>query len=166
VQAQPVEPRASGPAEAAPVRQPERPLHLHELAAAARTAIRVAARDGHTSARISLQPEELGKVEIRLRYEPSGSVTAHVTAESPAAAVVLTASSGELRRSLEAQGLSVLGLDIRQGGLDLGTAPDRDRLGSPEAQAPHGARAEDDAEETTIEATRLPLAGAQVDVLA
>jgi flagellar hook-length control protein FliK len=154
-------------APAAPARV-ERPVRLHELADAVKTTIRVAAGEGRTTARISLQPEELGRVEIHLRYDGAG-VSASVATDSSAAAEVLTAASGELRRSLEAQGFTVLGLDVHQGGLDLGTTPDRDRLGTP-GGAPHGRgnEAADEPEETTttIEATTLPLGGSQVDVLA
>jgi flagellar hook-length control protein FliK len=163
--ATPVEPRVAPEPAAEPTR-PERPVRLNELAAAARATIRVTARESRTTAHISLKPEALGRVEIHLRYE-AGGVTAQVTADSAAAAGILTASSGELRRTLEAQGLTVLGLDVHQGGLDLGTTPDRDRLGSPEAKAlPREPGADDEAEETTIKASSLPLAGSQVDVLA
>jgi flagellar hook-length control protein FliK len=159
---------AARPAPVAETARAERPVRLHELADVVKTTVRVAAGEGRTSARVSLQPDELGRVEIHLRYESGGGVTATVTADSSAAANVLTAASGELRRTLEAQGFTVLGLDVQQGGLDLGATPDRDR---PDGSGPAGAaagRSEDELAETTttIEASSLPLAGSQVDVLA
>ena len=114
-------------------------------------------------------PEQLGKVEIRLRYE-AGGVTASVTAESRAATAALTAQAPDLRRALESQGLTVLGLDVQQSGVGAETTPDRDRLGTfggPQAAGGTGPDEADDTTTTTIvDVTSLPLADGQVDVLA
>src|SRR5262249_17265639 len=151
-----------------PARVAERPVQLHELAEAAKTTIRVASTESRTTARISLEPQELGRVEINLRYDGGNRVAATVTADSQSAPNVLTAPPGDLRRTLEAQGFTVVGLDAAQGGLDPGANADRERLADQNGRpASGGFHAEDDtAESTTIEATSLPLDGSQVDVLA
>jgi flagellar hook-length control protein FliK len=161
------------PAATAQVRQPDaveaaaRPVHLRELPEAFRTAVRVAVREGQTSAQLELHPAELGRVEIALRYDGSGGVTATVTAESRAAATALLAQAPELRRALEAQGLTVHGLDVNQAGVGAETSPDRDRLGSFERQPDNDRSREIETDETTtIDVSSLPLAAGQLDVLA
>jgi hypothetical protein len=91
-----------------------------------------------------------------------------VTAESHVAASALSAQAPDLRRALEAQGLTVLGLDVGQAGVGSETSPDRDRLGSFERQPANGPSSIDDesADTTTIDVTSLPLANGQLDVLA
>ena len=95
----------------APVRAHSSLAHLAETA---RTVVRMAVRDGATQAHITLHPAELGEVSIRLRYH-AGGISADVLAESHAAAQALQGAASELRRSLEAQGLVVHGLDVRAG---------------------------------------------------
>jgi hypothetical protein len=78
----------------------------------AQAVVRLAVRDGSTQARITLEPAELGRVEIHLRYQ-AGGVAATLLADGTEAAQALVAAAGELRRSLEAQGVAVLALDVR-----------------------------------------------------
>src|SRR5262249_18446199 len=137
---------------------------------AVQTAVRVAARDGRTTASVELHPAELGRVEIRLHYDADGGVTAHVTADNRAAASALQAQAPDLRRSLEAQGLTVLGLDVGQAGVGSEASPDRDGLGSFAQEAARASSGGDDgadaATTTTIDVSSLPLAAGQLDVLA
>ena len=136
---------------------------LGELADVAGTLIRVAARDGKTTARITLRPVELGEVEIRLRYH-AGGVSADVVAESRQAAQLLTNASSELRKSLESQGLTVHWLDVRAGGDERRAW---EELGQSRNGTSDGDPGVDDTEELTpIEASGLPLAAGAVDVLA
>lgn len=135
---------------------------MSELADVAGTVIRLAARDGKSTARITLRPVELGEVEIRLRYH-AGGVTADVVTESRQAAQLLQNASSELRRSLESQGLTVHWLDVRAGAEErrgwgeLGSSPDGRHADRDEA---------DEDSTTTIEASSLPVAAGGVDVLA
>jgi flagellar hook-length control protein FliK len=85
--------------------------------------IQLAARQGLTQARISLQPEELGEIRINLTQTAQG-LLARVTAESPAAAQALAAAHAQLRQSLSSLGINLTRLDIghhdpaRGGGAD------------------------------------------------
>ncbi len=73
--------------------------------------IQLAARQGLSQARISLQPEELGEIHINLTQTAQG-LLARVTAESPAAAQALAAAHAELRQSLSSLGINLTRLDI------------------------------------------------------
>jgi hypothetical protein len=119
---------------------------------------------GLSAARITLSPPELGQVEIRLRYR-GGGVRAELTAESVQAAQALGQASAELRRSLEEQGLTVLGLDIRHAGPEAreDTHGGDDRPGS--GRSPGDELGEEAAATPAISTLRDP-AGAQIDVLA
>jgi flagellar hook-length control protein FliK len=73
--------------------------------------IQLAARQGLTQARISLQPEELGEIRINLTQTAQG-LLARVTAESPAAAQALAGAHAQLRQSLSSLGINLTRLDI------------------------------------------------------
>jgi flagellar hook-length control protein FliK len=73
--------------------------------------IQLAARQGLSQARISLQPEELGEIRINLTQTAQG-LLARVTAESPAAAQALAAAHAQLRQSLSSLGINLTRLDI------------------------------------------------------
>jgi flagellar hook-length control protein FliK len=105
-----------GPAATEPVAA-RRPAtsHVNELWETTKTAIRVAVRNGQSEARITLRPAELGEVRITLRYE-NGGVSAALTADSAQAFEALAQAATELRRGLEQQGVSVLGLEVRMSG--------------------------------------------------
>ncbi|MBJ7331964.1 MAG: flagellar hook-length control protein FliK, partial [Solirubrobacteraceae bacterium] len=76
------------------------------------TLIDLATRNGSASARIELHPEELGKVEVRLRSAAGGGLTASMTADRPEALQALAAAGDQLRKQLEDRGIDVLRLDI------------------------------------------------------
>jgi flagellar hook-length control protein FliK len=150
------------PAQIAPDVPVRAHARLNELADTARTVIRMASRDGSTQAHITLHPAELGEVEIRLRYH-AGGVSADVLADSRAAAQVLQQATTELRRSLEAQGLVVHDLDVRQGSRDERRALHEQRPHSGGRDSSHDS---DDLDQTTIDASSLPVPAGAVDVLA
>jgi len=153
-------PQAASPAPAAGPR-----LRVHELAASMQTVVRVARARGSATARITLRPAELGGVQVRLRCQ-SGAITAELTAETAAGAQALAQAGGELRRSLEAQGVNLLGLEVRVA--SDGAGPNSGEAHQQEGRnggSPTG-HANEEPDEITIEPARLPDPGAQVDVLA
>ena len=165
---------ASTPVQASPAAEREQPVlrpttaRLHELVDKAQATIRVAVRQGHTDARITLRPPELGEVKITLRYE-GGGVSALLTADSGKAVEVLAQASADLRRSLEQQGLSVHGLDVRLAGDDAReSAAGRDA--NQPVPAPFAGYRDDDPDhdqqpESTAAPTRIAGTG-RIDVLA
>jgi flagellar hook-length control protein FliK len=98
---------------------------LGELPHAAAAVLEVATQAKATRARIVLTPPELGKVEIRLRYGADG-VSATFHADSAEAAQTLTGAAGDLRRSLETQGIQVVRIDV-----PFTAAASSDQQGSP-----------------------------------
>jgi flagellar hook-length control protein FliK len=150
------------------------------LARAAETvqlALRAASERGVTRARISLSPAELGSIEIHLRHTSDGLV-ARVVAEHAGAAHLLQQAGAELRRSLEAQGVTLLRLDVGASGQQAGQqqgsgAPGgQSGTGSAGSDGRHGANGSDpDAQRTGDDATAGPTHltlpnGVLVDVLA
>jgi flagellar hook-length control protein FliK len=105
-------------------------VQLHELPGALGATIRLATRNGETEARLTLDPGDLGQVQIRLRYG-AGGLTAELTAETAQAMQALRETAGELRRALESQGITIAGLDVSTAGSG------RSSQGDPEAR--HGA---------------------------
>ena len=94
-----------------------------------------------------------------------GTVTATVHAQSAEAAAVLQQGADDLRRGLEAQGLQLAGLEIRQDMSDPGANPGQGSAGGFVA-GPRGTAPSDDSTEITIDPSRVPLDGSQLDVLA
>jgi hypothetical protein len=66
---------------------------------------------GISRARINLRPVELGGIEVRLHATAAG-VTAHLVADSPEAAKLLSQAGDELRRSLEQRDVNLLSLEV------------------------------------------------------
>ena len=138
---------------------------LHDLSARTETAIRLAVRDGHTFARISMRPPELGAIEIRLQYR-AGEVLAEVRAENAQTLGVLAQTATDLRRQLEAQGITLADLQLhhsqddsdRRDGAGRSTENGQGREAAPLAA--------DDTDELAIEAARRHPAAVRLDVLA
>ena len=142
-----------------------------------RLALSAAADRGVTHARISLNPRELGSIEVHLRQTADGLV-ARVVAQHAGAAQLLQNAGGDLRRALESQGLNLLSLDIGASGEQSGGAADRQALANGAAGDRSGGRGGQDASDDPLAAldptadqttttTTLALAnGALVDVLA
>jgi flagellar hook-length control protein FliK len=125
--------------------------------------LRLAASNGVSRARLALHPAELGGVEVHLRSSAAGLV-ASVRADSPEAAKLLQQAAGQLRDSLEQQGLTLLQLDIGSTGeRQVGAGANRDQRssGTPGEQL---ATPDEDEPEVTA-SVRLPN-GVLVDVLA
>ena len=151
---------------------------LGDLPGTAATLLQVATAAKATRARIVLTPPELGKVEIRLRYGSDG-VTATFHADSSEAAQSLAGAAGDLRRSLEAQGIQVARLDVpgtaastsdQQGSQWLsggspnpGFSQSRGGHGTPAGASTLSFDPDDDPTQTTL---RTVLLGTAVDVLA
>jgi flagellar hook-length control protein FliK len=138
------------------------PVPLARAAEAVEHVLMLASSRGVTHARIALRPADLGAVDVHIRSTADGLV-ARVVAHSPEAVQTLQNAAGDLRRSLEEQGLNVLNLDIGQPG-ESGTG----RAGSESSgrNKYDGAPAGSETEETTQTKTlRLPT-GVLVDVLA
>ncbi|MGH9903651.1 MAG: flagellar hook-length control protein FliK, partial [Pyrinomonadaceae bacterium] len=62
--------------------------------------------------RLSLRPEELGRVEVRVTRDRDGNLSAHLIAEQDSTQRALAAGIGALRESLERAGLSFDRLDV------------------------------------------------------
>jgi flagellar hook-length control protein FliK len=146
---------------------PVRPyLATRSVEEVAHTVVRVASRDGSTQARITLQPAELGGIEVRLRMHAHG-VTAQLTADTAQGAQALQQASADLRQKLESQGISLQSLEVFVAG-------DGDRLAQHrQADEQHGQGgrrrptvAAVDEEETTVDTRLLPPATGELDVLA
>jgi flagellar hook-length control protein FliK len=141
------------------------PTRLADLAEAAEAAIHVNAQAGVSAARITLQPQELGGVEIRLSYQ-SGGVSATIHADSSQAAQTLQQAIPDLRRALEGHGLSLLSLDVhdRSGSSANGEPSPRQQGGGQAAGAVN-----DELEETAPNSPDLSTVsalGSRIDVFA
>jgi flagellar hook-length control protein FliK len=133
--------------------------------------VSAAAQRGVTRARIALRPEELGGVEVHLRHTAEG-LSARVVAEAPEAAHLLSQAAGELRRTLEAQGLSLLRIDVatagdeRSAGTGAGAAGHEQRDGRRHPGAPASGSGALETDTPIVERTIELPNGALVDVLA
>jgi flagellar hook-length control protein FliK len=167
----PVQPLVATPAApATPVAPPvvtQRTAPLHHVPRVTATLIHVASERGITRARINLRPEDLGGIEVRLQTGPAG-VSAHLVADSPEAARLLTQAGDDLRRSLEARDVNLLSLEVSTSGEERrGAQPGEDLdfdtwRGPADAADGEAAPAEPVATTQTLE---LP-GGLLVDVLA
>jgi flagellar hook-length control protein FliK len=90
-------------------------VSLQEAVDAVRATFTAANQAGISSARISLSPASLGGIKISLSQTPDGLV-ARVVTDHPDAAQTLQQNAGDLKRSLEASGMSLLRLDIGSSG--------------------------------------------------
>jgi flagellar hook-length control protein FliK len=145
--------------------------------------IQLAARQGLSQARISLQPEELGEIRINLTQTAQG-LLARVSAESPAAAQALAAAHAQLRQALSSLGVNLTRLDIGhhdpsaqsgstgpkgngQGGAARGEGSSGSRPGRSTAiAAPTGHETDSPATEEPAPPTSASSAGALIDVFA
>ncbi|MEA2458968.1 MAG: hypothetical protein QOC95_1940 [Thermoleophilaceae bacterium] len=142
------------------------PVPLGRTAETVETVLRLAAARGVTHARINLRPAELGAVDVHLRSTSEGLV-ARVVAHSPEAVQTLQQAAGDLRRSLEEQGLTLLNLDIGQSGERSAGRSDSNAggLGRGNRRGPDGLPTDAQDNSTTETTLRLPN-GVLVDVLA
>jgi flagellar hook-length control protein FliK len=154
------------PTHAAAATAPAGRVRILELAESMRAVVSVANRRGSATARIMLRPDTLGGVQVKLRAGRDG-VSAELIADSAHAAQALATAGGDLRRALEAQGVNLLGLDVRTAG-DGAEAHGHEgrRAAESELRGAEGGMDAGEDPEITIESSRLPDPGSQVDVLA
>lgn len=88
---------------------------MQDMIDSIRATVEIAARQGVARARIELQPQELGHINIRLSQTGDG-LRVRVSAETPAGAGALAQGRVELRQSLSSLGISLLTLDIGSSG--------------------------------------------------
>jgi len=128
-------------------------------------ALAAAARQGSSQARIQLAPPSLGMIRIQLRRTDDGMV-ARVVAEHSSTAQLLEQNGGELRRSLESAGVSVLHLDISASN-ELGERAKNPERSQSDGQQSAGAETKDDSTAPVRAAeTTEPTSQSLVDVLA
>jgi flagellar hook-length control protein FliK len=149
---------------------PSAAVPLQQAVETVRLTLGAAAQRGVTRARIALRPEELGGVEVHLKHTAEG-LSARVVAEAPEAARLLSQAAGELRRTLEQQGLNVVRIDVATAGDDApgtgaGAAGNEQRDGRRHTGGRPGGIAGSDTDQTTAERTIELPNGALVDVLA
>jgi flagellar hook-length control protein FliK len=147
---------------------PVREAPLQELPEQTVESIRVAVRDNQTETRIVLRPAELGEVRIQLRHDAEG-VTATVTVDAASARDALLEAVPELRSALEAQGVNVQSLDVRQAESDSLSGRRDERESRSEADREAGSGSDEDRERDEslrTAAQRLVRGDALVDVLA
>jgi flagellar hook-length control protein FliK len=92
--------------------------------------IRQAIDSGETQIRIQLQPQELGRVDVRLEMTEAGKVTALISAERQDTLDLLMKDSRSLEKALQEAGLDVdsnsLAFDLEQGNEDPESASQGD----------------------------------------
>ena len=144
-------------------------VQMQDMIESIHATIQLAAGQGASQARISLEPAELGEIRIHLTQTGDG-LLARVTADTPAAAQALAAGRGELHEALSSLGTTLLRLDIGSSGLPEGRA--ERQAPTPQRSSRRSATTDD---EESIDAAQAPVPsgtgptqalGELVDVLA
>jgi flagellar hook-length control protein FliK len=143
---------------------------LREAVDAVKASFTAANQAGISTARITLSPESLGGIRISLSQTPDGLV-ARVATDHPEAAMTLQQSAGDLKRSLEESGMSLLRLDIGSSGQQsqssfAGSAGDGSQAGPGSSATHRMGGVEDDVASTPTELTVELAKGSLVNVLA
>jgi len=98
--------------------------------------IRQAIDNGDTQIRIQLQPQELGRIDVRLEMTDAGKVTALISAERQDTLDMLMRDSRSLEKALQEAGLDVdgdgLAFDLEEGSEDPENATEGDLADSAE----------------------------------
>jgi flagellar hook-length control protein FliK len=134
------------------------------------TLLHVAHERGITHAKISLRPDDLGGIEVRLQSTAAG-VSAHLVADSPEAARLLAQAGDDLRRSLEARDVNLISLEVSTSGDQQRQGERPGETSDPNAPAGPG-RAGGEAEGDDVAPAPTPVSvlelpgGLLVDVLA
>jgi flagellar hook-length control protein FliK len=144
-------------------------VSLQDAVDAVRATFTAANQAGISSARITLSPASLGGIKISISQTPDGLV-ARLAADHPEAVQTLQQSAGDLRRSLEAGGVSLLRLDIGGTGQSLSGFSGSDHEGSAPGSQTSGSGDPETADgEETSTPTELTIelsSGSLVNVLA
>jgi flagellar hook-length control protein FliK len=166
--AKPADPPPPAPKDA-PVVKDAAPSHPARSAAEPRPVLRaeriealvkVATRHGAAEARMELHPQELGSVVVKLRVTSEG-LSATFTASNPEAVTQLQQAGDDLRRTLEAKGLTLATLDVRA---QSGEAGDRrEERGWGRSKDRRHVPSVDDEPASTVTTTSVPV-GELVDV--
>jgi flagellar hook-length control protein FliK len=172
-----VAPAAPAPAPIAhPAAAPQPSVPMHRAADATGLLLRVAADNGISRARLNLRPAELGGIEVRLQSSPAG-ISAHLIADSPEAARLLSQAGDDLKRQLADSDVKLLSLDVSTTGDERRDAPaggaasgfgDRDDSGRPStpSRGELGSTATQTTDPEPAETTIALPGGLLVDVLA
>ena len=114
------------PAAAAPAAGPAQPTTIvpftqdharfEHLVEGLSARLHVSQAEGGSALRMTLRPEELGQVTVRLQVGADGVTTASVTADSQQAASLLADAADDLRKALADRGLQLDKLDVSSGG--------------------------------------------------
>jgi flagellar hook-length control protein FliK len=78
--------------------------------------LHVSRSEGGSSLRMTLRPEELGAVTVRLHVAADGTAVASVVADTQQAAGLLAQAADDLRKALADRGLQLDRLDVQSGG--------------------------------------------------
>jgi flagellar hook-length control protein FliK len=89
----------------------ERAVPLSRAVATTGVMVHMMSSKGVDHARLNLKPAELGGIEVRLRSTPNG-IHAHLVADSPEAARMLSSAGDDLKRQLEDKNVNLLSLDV------------------------------------------------------
>jgi flagellar hook-length control protein FliK len=78
---------------------------------------------------LRLDPADLGRLDIKMKFDKDGGVKAHLTADKPETLALLQRDSSHLQRALQQAGFDAdetnISFDLRQQGQDLGQARDQ-----------------------------------------
>jgi flagellar hook-length control protein FliK len=111
--------------------------------------MKVSLGDVFKEATISLHPENLGQVDIKITLHASGQLVAQLTADTAAGKQLLESQLPQLRQALQNQGLQVERLEVAQessaSSSMFGQQRQRDEGGQPFARQSRGDKAEIDA---------------------
>ncbi len=85
------------------------------------------AQQGITTFTMQLEPAELGRLEVRLKFDRDGGIKAHLIADKPETLTALKNDSAQIHRILQQTGLDAdensLSFDLRQQGQQQGSNP-------------------------------------------
>lgn len=98
------------------------PLGEHDLI----SQLEISIEPGREEARIQLHPEELGRVDVRVRRR-EGRIVATLTVERPETSAEIEAQLPELRDALEAKGVELDEVEVQTGAFDLDAEQGRER---------------------------------------
>jgi len=111
----------------APVTSPQPSLSMRSDRVGERMGVEIARRvaEGGDELTIRLDPAELGRISIRMRFDEGGSLRAVVSADSPMVAEAIRRDTAELARALGDAGVRTDGQSFRfdRGGTDGGSQP-------------------------------------------
>jgi flagellar hook-length control protein FliK len=92
------------------------PARFEHLVEGLSARLHLSRNEGGSALRMTLRPEELGQVTVRLQVGADGATTATVTADSQQAASLLADAADDLRKALSDRGLQLDKLDVNSGG--------------------------------------------------